>query len=462
LQVAKLTLTKAVELIQSGGVRPSELVSEFLDRVDKYDGVYKTFTLLMREEAERAARKLDALPIKDVNRLKLYGVPLAIKDIYDVRGVPTTAGTTVLPNRDAKEDAVAVGSLRKAGAVLLGKLNLHEIALGITSVNPHFGTVRNPWDVRCIAGGSSGGSGAAIAASFCLGSLGTDTGGSIRIPASLTGVVGLKPTYGLIGKKGMIPLSWSMDHAGPMAKTVKDVALLMEVLTGRKYPIDYIGTKKIRIGVPKEFFWDFLHRDVKRNLEVSMKQLEKIGFTVEDDVRIPCAAQARNVLLFIILSEAATYYDGVLSDEGKRRQLGKDVLPRLEQGRMILATQYLKAQRLRRVYIRRILREVFSKYDLMVTPTTSVPAPRIEARELQLKGETIDITTALTRCTAMFNLTGFPAISIPNGFTTTGLPTGMQVSARPFGESLILQVAHSYESRTKWHEKRSPELRTSI
>lgn len=461
MDIARLTLTAASRMLQAGDIKPSELISEFLERIAKYDSLYKTFTLLMRRDAERDARHKDSSATHQRGKL-LHGLPIAIKDIYDVKGVPTTAGTTVLPNVRARNDAPTVKRLRDAGAVILGKLNMHEIALGVTSINPHYGTVRNPWNPNCMAGGSSGGSAAAIAASFCLGSLGTDTGGSIRIPASLTGTVGLKPTYGLVDRRGVVPLSWSFDHAGPMAKTVEDVSLLMEVLTGRTYHINDVDAKRVRIGVPKEFFWDGIHKDVKRNLAASLKEFEKIGFEVDDEVKIPHASEARSVLLFILLSEASTSYDGVLSDGVKRRQLGGDVLPRLNQGRMILATQYLKAQQLRRVYVSRILRDVFSEYDAVVTPTTLIPAPGIDEREFLLGRETIDVSTALTKCTAIFNLTGFPAIAIPNGFTTAGLPTGMQLASRPYNENLLLQVARAYESRTKWHEKRTPELRTSV
>ncbi len=461
MEISRLTLSEAAELVRSGAMKPSELASEFLDRVEKYDVVYNSFIRLMRTEAERTAREKDSLSPREGRRFPLHGIPLAIKDIYDVKGTPTTAGTTVFSKRNARDDAVAVETLRRAGTIILGKLNMHEIALGVTSINPHFGTVRNPWNLRCIAGGSSGGSGAAIAASFCLGSLGTDTGGSIRIPASLTGIVGLKPTYGLIQTKGVVPLSWSMDHVGPMAKTVKDTALLLEVLTGKKYPLEGKEPKKIRIGVPKRFFWDWVHKDVKRNLRDSIRRLEKVGYPIDDTIEISHAAQARSVLLFIILTEASTYYDHVLNDERKRRQLGNDILPRLDQGRMMLATHYVKAHRVRGVYIRDLLRDVFSKYDALITPTTPVPAPEIKEKEIQLSGKIIDVTTALTRCTGLFNLTGFPAISIPNGFSTDGLPTGMQIISKPFKERLVLQVANHYESRTKWRE-RIPTLRESL
>ncbi len=448
-------------MLQAGDIKPSELVSEFLDRIEKYDGLYKTFTLLMRREAEEDSRRKDSGATRGRGDL-LHGLPIAIKDIYDMRGVPTSAGTVVLPNVPARSDAAAVKRLRDAGAVLLGKLNMHEIALGVTSINPHYGTVRNPWNPRYMAGGSSGGSAAAIAASFRLGTLGTDTGGSIRIPASLTGTVGLKPTYGLVDTHGVVPLSWSFDHAGPMAKTVQDVALLLEVLTGKRYRTGHADAEKVRIGVPREFFWDGIHKDVKRNLEASVRELEKIGFEVDDEIKVPQAAEARSVLLSILLSEASTSYDSALSDEVKRRQFGGDVLPRLDQGRMVLATQYLKAQQLRRVYIRRILRDVFSKCDALLTPATMIPAPAVDEREFRLGREKVDVSTALTKCTAIFNLTGFPAIAIPNGFTPSGLPTGMQLASRPHSERLILHVAQSYESRTRWHEKRTPELRTSI
>ncbi len=451
----------AIQLLKNGEVKPSELVSEFLDRIEMYDGVYKSFTRVMRKEAEKTAREKDSISSKEGRRFPLHGIPLAIKDIYDVRGAPTTAGTTVLSSRNANEDALAVKCLRRAGGVILGKLNMHEIALGVTSINKHFGTVRNPWDARRIAGGSSGGSGAALAASLCLGSVGTDTGGSIRIPASLTGIVGFKPTYGLIETKGVIPLSWSMDHVGPMAKTVRDTALLLEVLTEKKYPLEGTEPKKVRIGVPKRFFWDWIHKDVRKSMHDSIRQLEKAGYSIDDNVEIKYAAQARSILLFIILTEASTLYDPVLTNGKKRRQLGDDILARLNQGRMILGTHYLKAYRLRGVYIRRLLTDVFSKYDALITPTTPVPAPEIEEKEIKLGGKTIDVTAALTRCTGIFNLTGFPAISIPNGFSTEGLPTGMQIVSKPFNERMILQVANHYESRTRWYE-RTPILRTSF
>jgi aspartyl-tRNA(Asn)/glutamyl-tRNA(Gln) amidotransferase subunit A len=394
----------------------------------------------------------------------LGGLPIAVKDLFDVARHRTTAGSPFLRDNIAREDATVVTKLHAAGAVLTGKTNLHEWALGVTNNNPHFGACRNPWDLDRIPGGSSGGSAAAVAAGLCLGALGSDTGGSIRIPAALCGVVGLKPTRGRVSLRGVVPLSWSHDHAGPIARTVHDTAVLLQAIAGYD-PLDpaskdvpvpnysgelQAGIKGLRIGVPASFFFDDLASGVGEAVRSAIDTLRAGGGATIVEIDLREAADRLEAVRVILLSDAAAYHRERL--ETQPEKFGADVLARLNAGRACSSIDYALARQARRQWQQR-LRQVFTLVDVIVTPTTPAPAARIDA------AEGVPQAGRLTRNTGVFNLAGAPAISVPCGFVLADgsrLPIGMQIVGRWWDEATVLRVAHTYEQATEWHTHRPP------
>jgi aspartyl-tRNA(Asn)/glutamyl-tRNA(Gln) amidotransferase subunit A len=372
------------------------------------------------------------------------GVPVTVKDLYDTAGVQTTAGSKVFANRIPQADATVVKKLKNAGMAIVGKTNLHEFAFGVTSVNPHYGTPRNPWDPERICGGSSGGSACAVALKMGFGSMGSDTGGSIRIPAALCGIVGLKPTYGRISLSGVVPLSWSLDHAGPMARTVRDVAMLMEITAGDD--LSYAGAldqniKGVRIGIPKNYFYEELAPAVEAAIQKALGDLEKLGARLIP-IELPYVSIHRGTWLQIASPEAYSFHESHLKNHAAL--YGADVRGRLEPGRTLLSTDYVRAQRARTL-IKQECKRVFETVDAIVTPTVPIVAPCID-----------DLGTAaasLPRFTRYFNVAALPAISIPCGFSAEGLPIGMQIVGKAFDEFTVLRIAHTYEQEARWFER---------
>lgn len=463
--LAQLTLSQAADLIRQGALSPVELTEALLDRIAQFNPRLNAYIRVTAEGARQDARAAEqrlaawrrsegAMPLPP-----LLGVPLALKDLFDMRGLPTTAGSPIRAHATAQEDATVTARLRGAGAVLLGKLNLHEWALGVTNVNPHFGPARNPWDPDRISGGSSGGSAAAIAARLCLGSVGSDTGGSARIPAALCGVVGLKPTYGRISLRGVVPLSWSLDHAGPMGSTVHDVALLLQVLAGYdpddpasvNAPVDdYLSLDKdvtgLRLGVPRDYFFDDLHPEVEAAVRAAIEELTRLGIDVRQ-VRLPEAEAAREASNVILLCEAFAYHRDRLREQPEA--FGEDVRTRLQEGASMSGSDYALARRTQAIWQRQLER-LFDQVDILATPTTPLPAPRIE--ESAASGA-VSAAFHLARLTRPFNLAGVPALSLPCGFTQSGLPIGLQLVSRAWSEAILLRVAYAYEQATPWHTR---------
>jgi aspartyl-tRNA(Asn)/glutamyl-tRNA(Gln) amidotransferase subunit A len=340
---------------------------------------------------------------------------------------------------------------------------MHEIALGVTNDNPHFGSCRNPWSFDRIPGGSSGGSAAALAAGFCLGSLGSDTGGSIRIPASLCGIAGLKPTYGRVSLRGVIPLSWNLDHVGPMARQVSDIALLLQIISGYDpedpYSIDRpnedyctqldTGVKRWRIALASDEFFDKVDNEVFQAVYEAAQVFEGLGAEIHS-VPFQDARKAAQANGLITTSDAAAFHQARLLDQPQ--DFGVDVLARLRSGAAHTSSEYIQARHLQSI-LRRKFHHFFNRYDLLLTPTTPVTAPLIKGPDAVKQAH------RLTRFTAPFNLTGFPAISIPCGFSKEGLPIGLQIVSKPWSEARILRAAYSYEQATEWHT-RHPQLTT--
>jgi len=401
----------------------------------------------------RAAAEIDDSIRRGDSVGPLGGVPIALKDLFDTAGVRTTAGSKFFADRVPERDAVVVDRLRRAGAVIVGKTNMHEWALGVTNDNPHFGACRNPWAPEHITGGSSGGSAAAVAAGMCVGALGSDTGGSIRIPAALCGVVGLKPTYGRVSVRGVVPLSWSLDHVGPMGRRVIDVAAILGVIAAHDAadpgsapvpPGDYVsdldvGISGWQVGVIAEEWLGDVHADVGAAARAAVDVLRSLGAHVES-FDVPELGEAAQLNGLMTTADAATFHRERM--ERAPDDFGADVLARLRRGAAYGATDYALARR-RQAELRRCFAswfvEVGGRFDVVALPTTPIPAPKIAGLDA------VAAAPVLTRFTAPFNLTGLPAISVPCGTTADGLPSGFQLVAAPWAERRLLRAAHAYE-----------------
>jgi aspartyl-tRNA(Asn)/glutamyl-tRNA(Gln) amidotransferase subunit A len=451
-------------LIQRQEVSPVEATRAAIDRVEKFDRQLNSFITLLGDQALAQAHAAEQ-EIRDGRyRGPLHGIPIAVKDLYYTRGIRTTVGSEVLSDFIPAYDATVIARLREAGAILIGKLNMHEFARGATNSSSLIGACKNPWDTLRVPGGSSGGSGAAVAAGLCFGALGSDTGGSIRIPAALCGIVGLKPTYGRVSRYGVFPLSWSLDHVGPMARTVTDAALILQVIAGHDrrdlttrtavvpdYSTALTGDiQGARLGIPQEFYYEQLDAAVGDSVRAAIQLLERAGAHVEE-VSLPLSRYAAAAGRIISLTEAAEVHDKFLKT--RAADYRPDVRAGLLAGQLILGKHYLKAQRLRSL-IRHEMAEALRRIDVLVTPTVPIPAPKIGQTTVAIGRENIDVMAALSRLTRPANLTGFPAISVPCGFTPGGLPIGLQLTGRPFAESTVLQLAYAYEQEVNWQQRR--------
>ena len=463
MELTSLTLLEAGRRIAKREISSLELTRAQLERIRAWDGKINAFITLTEAAALQAAREAQSEIQVEAPRSPLHGVPLALKDLFETQGVRTTAGSKFFRDYIPPSDGAVVAALRSTGTVLLGKLNMHEIALGVTNVNPHYGACRNPWNLERISGGSSGGSAAALAAEFCAGALGSDTGGSIRIPASLCGVVGLKPTYGRISLRGVIPLSWNLDHAGPMARRVEDVAALLQVTASYdpqdpysvRVPVDdylegiELGVEGWRIALASDEFFSQADSEVLHLVQTAADLLEQLGAHVETR-EVPQGYQAAKANGLMVISDAAAYHRQRL--EERPQDFGEDVLRRLRNGAAYSAGEYILARRTQS-NLRRQYESFFEQVDVLLTPTTPVTAPPIEGPDA------VEQAGRLTRFTAPFNLTGLPAISLPCGFTQNGMPVGLQMIAAPWAERKLLRAAFAYQQATSWHTRR-PQIST--
>jgi len=453
-----LTIYEASERILQGELSPVELTRACLEQVERFEPQVNAFITLTPELALEQARQAEAEIRGGQVRGALHGIPLALKDLYETEGLLTTAGARFYREYVPAADADVVTRLRRAGMVLLGKLNMHEIALGVTNENPHYGECHNPWDLGRIPGGSSGGSGAALAAGFCLGSMGSDTGGSIRIPASLCGIVGLKPTYGRLSKRGVVPLSWHLDHAGPMARCVRDVALLLQATAGydpgdpysQHVPVeDYwleidSGVRGWRVALASGDSMREVDADVWAAVESASRLFADLGAVVER-VEVPdlaAAAQANGVML---TADAAQFHREHL--ENAQENFSADIQERLHLGAGRTLSEYIQARRVQAGF-RRKLDALFTSYDLLLLPSTPVPALPLD------REQAVGRAPQLTRFTAPFNLAGLPALSLPCGFVTRDgkpLPVGLQLVRGAWGEAGLLCAGLAYEQAAGWH-----------
>jgi aspartyl-tRNA(Asn)/glutamyl-tRNA(Gln) amidotransferase subunit A len=460
--VTTLSLVDAAELLRGRKVSPVELTNACLARIERLNPVLNAFITVTADQALVDARAAEADIARGRRRGPLHGIPIALKDLFDTAGVKTTAASAVFADRVPSEDGEVVRRLKQAGAVLVGKTNMHEFAYGDTSAQSHFGPVRNPWDHQRISGGSSGGSAAAVAARLCYGALGSDTGGSIRQPSAYCGVVGLKPTYGLVSTTGVVPLSWSLDHVGPMTRTVADCAVLLQAIAGydprdtnsvNAVPPDYtkaLGQKvsTYRLGTPRAVFYEGLDPEIEHAVNDALQVLRRLTASTRD-VELP-----KYERLPVVGAEAYAFHSPYFT---KTPELYKTpTKQRIEGGSRISASEYIEGKReLDR--LRRAVADVFSTVDLLVTPTAPIlPQTVEEALKDPVVPQPGGVAPSL-RNTQPFDIYGLPTISIPCGFSRAGLPIGLQISGPNLGEPQVLALAHAFEQATEWH-RRSPDV----
>jgi aspartyl-tRNA(Asn)/glutamyl-tRNA(Gln) amidotransferase subunit A len=433
-----MTIREAAAALRSRRVSSVELARQCLDRIAKLNPHLNAFITVADERARAEAEQRDRELADGLDRGPLHGIPIAHKDLIWTQGIRTTSGSKLFADYVPDSDAPVARKLADAGAVMLGKTGLHELAYGVTSENPHFGAIRNPRDPARTPGGSSGGSGAAVAADMVYMATGTDTGGSIRIPASFCGVVGLKPTYGLIDRSGIQPLGLSLDHVGPLARTVADVRVAFEIMAGASSPAPSI--QGLRIGLPENFYFERCAGGVREAVEQAAQKAEQLGARVSK-VHVPDVEALNTAGRVILLAEASAVYEPYWA---RREDFGPDVLALLDQGRMVPATDYVNAQRLRAALVSDF-RGLFSEIDCLFTPTTPAAAPLIGQKQMELGGEMVDTRLAATSLVRGINVLGFPALSIPCG-SVEGLPIGLQLIARPFEERLLLALGEALET----------------
>ncbi len=443
--IATLSIEAVAPHLRDGKVSAAVLTERVLARIADHDGALQAFRHVhdgALDMAENADREIAA----GRYRGPLHGIPVALKDNYLTADMPSRLGENLPPETFPARDAAAVRRLRAAGAVLIGKTNMHGFAWGI--VTP---PTRNPWDTECVPGGSSGGSAAAVVAGLCTAALGSDTGGSVRIPASLCGCVGLKPTFGLIDKDGIVTHSWSLDVAGTLTRTVADSALVLEALTGRAYPSD-IGQPidDIRIGICREHFLDRNAPEVQAAVETAISDLAGATAALVD-VNLPHLRYGLGAILAIELA-SCTAGQAELLRAGLQARMTNDVRTLLELGAFVSASDYLRAEQARRLLMEDF-RNAFEDVDVIVMPTTPVTAWGVDEDSVRVGEDDESILSAAWRLTYPFNLTGLPAITVPCGVDSRGLPIGLQIAARPFAEASILRVARAYEQAHDWKDR---------
>jgi len=463
-----VTIQQVAPDIRAGKVSPVELTKQALDRIRRHQPAVNAYITVMEESALAQAAQAEREIRTGHYRGPLHGIPYAAKDLFYTKGVATTAGSKILRDFKPDYDAAAIERLREAGAVLMGKVGLHEFAYGITSNNPHFGPVRNPWDTTRIPGGSSGGSTAALGADQCLFSLGSDTGGSVRIPASYCGVVGLKPTFGRISRYGVWPLGHTFDTVGHFAHSVADAAAVLAALAGPDPHDDSSATEpaprvelppdaklnRYRIGLASGYFFQRIEPDVEKAVRAAVEQLRGLGAEIID-VNIPDMEELTVLHRLILLSEATALHRRRLKT--RRADIGPDVRALLDQGQFITAADYLDAQRRRRQFVH-TLNKLFDQVDVIVTPAAPNTAPKIGDATVEIGGQKEDARLAATRFVRALNLAGVPVLTVPCGLDSKGLPIGLQIFGRAFDEASVLLVGHAYEQVSGWNHRR-PDIR---
>jgi len=463
--VTDWTIVGLAEAIRTKKISATEATREYLDRIARLDPKIRSFITVDGDGALAAARALDTDAAAGRWRGPLHGVPLAYKDLCHVAGLPTSCGTKTAEYFTSPRECTAVVRLREAGAITLGKLNMSELALGPFGDNAHHGDVQNPWRLGHVSGGSSSGSAAAVAAGFAPGTLGSDTGGSIRLPAAVCGIVGLKPTYGRVSRAGAMPLSWSLDHIGPMTRTVHDAAVMLAIIAGhdpgdatsshRRVP-DYAAAldapvRALRVGVPESYYFEGLAPGVDAAVREALRTLGTLGIATRP-VRVPDPAVQSGIANVLARAESAVIHERVVRE--RPHELQPAVRTRLEVGFQISAHDYLQAGRLRAQLARQFVADVFAEVDVLVAPTIPEAAPALANAKAGTAEDVVARMGTFSRLTRPFNGLGLPALSVPCGFSADGRPLAMQLVGRPFAESTVLRVGHAYQRVTDWHTRR--------
>jgi aspartyl-tRNA(Asn)/glutamyl-tRNA(Gln) amidotransferase subunit A len=448
-----------------------ELTEAALAQIERFNPALNAFITVTAEEARRQAARAEQEIRRGRCRGPLHGIPLSLKDNIQTRGIRTTAGSKVLADFIPEEDAFIVRKLRRAGAVLVGKTNLHEFAYGVTTNNPHYGPARNPWDAERIPGGSSGGAAVAVATGMCVAAVGSDTGGSIRIPAALCGVVGLKPTFGRVSCRGVVPLAPSLDHVGPLARCVGDTAIVLQAIAGydpqdtqsaKQAVPDFRGGlrrlgRRVRLGLPREYFFERLEKEVHRAVQAARACLEKLGAQVEE-ISLPLIGESVEPSTQMAFAEALHVHQSAGWYPARKDDYSEELRRRLEAGVEIRAADYLRAFDAQKM-VRDDFVQAFERVDTILAPTTPMAASRVGENSVTIDGEEETVRSALIRLNRPANFTGLPAISLPCGFTRAGLPVGLQLIGPAFGEARLLQIARLYEQAGGWIDRRPPAVR---
>ncbi len=458
-ELAFLSIDEAASLLRRRELSPVDLVNASLARIERWNPELHAFLTILAEPARRRAKLAEKEILRGSDRGPLHGIPISLKDNFYTRGIRTTAGSTILSDFVPETDSHVASRLARAGTILLGKTNMHEFAYGITGENPHYGSSRNPWAPQRISGGSSGGSAVAVATGMGFASMGTDTGGSVRIPSALCGIVGLKPTFALVSVSGVVPLAVSFDHAGPIARCVTDACIILESVAG-KYPK---GTARpdhrtlrenlparFRLGWPKHFFFDRLDDEVRRLVGATAKVFQQAGAEIQE-VLLPRLVNFVDQATSAVVAEASRYHESQGYFPARAEEYGEDVRGHLEWGHKLLAVDYLRAMEAKRE-VEQDFASAFEKVDAIIAPTSPITAPLIGESEVHVAGQRETAVRAeLLRLTRPANLTGHPAISIPCGFSPQGLPVGLQLIGPCWGEAQLLSIAFAYEQSTDWH-----------
>jgi aspartyl-tRNA(Asn)/glutamyl-tRNA(Gln) amidotransferase subunit A len=460
INLANLSIAAAGRALRAGEYSPLELTEAYLQRIERLNPTINAYITITAERALEDAQRATAEMAAGKLRGPLHGIPIAHKDLYETAGIRTTAGAKIHAQHVPTNDCTVARKLREAGSILLGKLNTHEYAYGVTTDNPHFGATRNPWDLDCSPAGSSGGSGAAIAAGMACAATGSDTGGSIRMPASVCGVVGLKPTYGRVSKAGVLPLSYRFDHAGPLTRTVEDAALMLNAIAGYdpldansvRIPVEdftsalAMGVRGLRVGVVRNYFFDQLEDGVGAAIEQAIAELQRLGAIISE-IHIDSIPEGLGGLFNFMHVEAQQIH--ARSVATRPQDFGEDVLALLA---LFTPTVEDVMTGLRGSDALTVaMATALDKVDILLTPTTPVTAVRIGQDSVRYGGLQESVTAAMVRCTAPFNATHLPALSLPCGFNQAGHPIGLQLAGRSFDEATVLRVGHAYEQATGWH-----------
>jgi len=449
MNLASLSLTDQRNLVKSKEIAASELTSACYQQIERLNPILNAFITVIPPESLSLSNSAQNTPLE--------GIPLAVKDLYDTKGIRTTAGSRFFADNIPQEDAFVVQKLRKAGAQIIGKTNTHEIALGVTNNNPHYGACRNPWDITRTPGGSSGGSAVAVATGMAMAAIGTDTGGSIRIPASLCGVVGLKPTYGRVSLRGILPLSWNLDHAGPITRKVEDAALMLQVMGGydeldptsvKTLPGDYSShlrdsMKERKIALAVGSFIEEADPEVLEAVRMAAQVLAEQG-TLITEVNVDFLKEGTLANSLMTQADGAAFHRERLKEHPD--WFGADVRLRLETGAGFTSSEYALARRTQ-AEVKRRCELLLNLYDVLILPTTPITAPVLEGENA------VERARQLTRFTAPFNLTGLPALSVPCGFTKDGLPIGLQIVSRAWNEAGVLRTGFAFQQATEWHTR---------